>query len=286
MFKTLKRKSPAEVVLYCFVSLIFAIVAASYVYILVWTLMSSLKTHTEIVLDPFSLPEKLRWSNYLDLTQVFEVNGKGFFQMLFNSLWFSIVGTFLQQFTTCSFAYVCTKYKFFGSNWIYTIIMIMITLPLYGSGGATYKLIHDMGLVDTYAHVLISISGMCAGFLYYRAYIQNISPVYMEAAQIDGAGHYQIYFKVIFPQLRPLFLAMFLQTWLGSWNNYESAMIYLPNLPTLAVGVYQFNTEMIFRARLDVLFAACMIVSLPAIILFTVFNKTLTTNVSLGGIKG
>ena len=51
-------------------------------------------------------------------------------------------------------------------------------------------------------------------------------------------------------------------------------------------GIYQFNTEMIYRARLDILFAACVIVALPALILFTVFNKTITSNVSLGGIKG
>lgn len=286
MFKSLKRKSPAEIILYCVVSVLFALVAASYVYIVVWTLMSSLKTHSEIVMNPFSLPAKLNWSNYLDLTKVFTVNGNGFGNMLFNSLWFSIVGTLLQQLTVCSFAYVCTKYKFPGSGWIYTIILIMITLPIYGSGGASYRIIHSLGLTNSYAHVLLSMSGMTASFLYYRAYIQNISPAYMEAAFMDGAGHYQTYFQVMFPQIKPLFVAMFLQTWLTSWNNYESAMIYLSKLPTLAVGIYQFNTEMIYRARLDVLFAACMVVSLPAIILFTVFNKTITTNVSLGGIKG
>ena len=67
MIKGLKRKSPAEKILYCIVSLIFAVIAASYVYILVWTLISSLKTHQEIVLNPFSLPKKWQWSNYLDM---------------------------------------------------------------------------------------------------------------------------------------------------------------------------------------------------------------------------
>ena len=88
------------------------------------------------------------------------------------------------------------------------------------------------------------------------------------------------------PMAKPLFGALFLTGWLGIWNNYESALIYLPNLPTLPVGIYQFNTEMIYRARLDILFAACVIISIPAIILFVAFNKVITTNVSLGGIKG
>ena len=103
---------------------------------------------------------------------------------------------------------------------------------------------------------------------------------------IDGANDFQIYFRVMFPQALPIFSALYLTGWIGVWNSYDSALIYLPNLPTLPVGIYQFNTEMIYRARLDILFAACVIISIPAIILFIAFNKLITSNVSLGGIKG
>lgn len=286
MFKKFKRKSPAEIMLYCFVSLIFLIVALSYIYILVWTIMSSLKTHTEIVLDPFTLPAKWNWKHYIEVLNVFNVNGHGFLEMLFNSLWFSVVGSFIQIFTTITFAYCCTKYKFPGSELVYTIILIMITLPIYGSGGATYKLIYKLGMIDTYAHVLLSAAGMNTMFLYFRAFFKSVSWTYAEAAMMDGANHFDIYFRVMLPQARSIFMALFLTTWLSAWNNYESALLYLPNRPTLPIGIYQFNTEMIYRARLDILFTACVIVSVPALILFIAFNKVLTTNVSLGGIKG
>ena len=286
MFEGLKRKSKAEVILYCSVSLIFLLVALSYIYILVWTLISSLKTHGEIVLDPFSLPAKWMWQHYIEVVNVFEVDGHGFFEMLFNSVWFSVVGAFLQVMTTCTFAYCCTKYKFPGSELVYTIILIMMTLPLYGAGGAMYKLIYKLGLVDSYAHVLLSMAGMNAHYLYFRAFFTNVSKTYSEAAMIDGADHFQTYFRVIFPQARPIFTALFLTIWLSSWNDFSSVLIYLPNLPNLPVGIYQFNVEMIYRARLDILFAACMVVSIPALIIFIAFNKVLTTNISLGGIKG
>lgn len=77
--------------------------------------------------------------------QTLEVNGNDFFDMLFNSVYFSVGATVIQQFVTISFAYVCTMYKFPGSNLPRTIILIMITLPLYGSGGATYKLYNSLG---------------------------------------------------------------------------------------------------------------------------------------------
>lgn len=284
--KSFDRKSPAEIVLYCLVSLLFAVVAFSYLYIVFWAVMSGAKTHTEIVLAPFSLPKKWNWSHYIEVFSLLNVNGHGFFEMLFNSCYFSIVGSLINQFVTITFAYCCSKYKFPGSTLPYTIIMIVITLPIYGAGGATYKLYRNLGLVDSYAHILCSAGGMNLNFLYYRAFFKNLSWTYAEAAQIDGAGHFGVYFKVMLPQARPIFGALFLLCWLGSWNSYESALLYLPNLPTLPVGIYQFNTEMIYRARLDILFAACVLVSLPALLLFAFFNKVITSNVSLGGIKG
>jgi len=88
------------------------------------------------------------------------------------------------------------------------------------------------------------------------------------------------------PMAKPIFGALFLTDWLESWNDYGAGLLLRPNLPTLPVGIYQFNLEMIHRARLDILFAACVLIALPAIILFIVFNKVITTNVSIGGLKG
>lgn len=281
-----KRKSKVEIALHCFVSLIFAVVAASYLYILIWTIIAGTKTHSEIVMNPFSLPETWHWEHFIEVFTQLEVGGNDFFDMLFNSVWFSVLGVFINQFTTITFSYCCTKYKFPGNGLPYTIILIMMTLPIYGAGGATYAVYRNLGLVDTYLHVIASAGGFSAMFLYYRAFFQNLSWTYAEAAQMDGAGHFQIYFRVMLPQARPIFGALFLTQWLSTWNGYESALIYLPSLPTLPVGIFQFNTEMMYRARLDILFAACFIIAIPALILFTAFNKVITTNVSIGGIKG
>lgn len=282
----LNRKSPAEAAVYGVVSLLFLVIALSYIYIVFWAVMSGAKTHDEIVMNPFALPAVWNWNHYIEVISQLEVNGHGFLEMLFNSCYFSVVGSLIQQFVTMTFAYCCTKYKFRGSEIPYTIILIMMTLPIYGAGGATYKLYRNLGLIDTYAHVLCSAGGMSAQFLYYRAFFKNLSWTYAEAAMMDGAGPFSIYFKVMFPQAKPIFGALFLTVWLASWNSYESTLLYLPNLPTLPVGIFQFNAEMLYRARLDILFAACVFVSIPAILLFAIFNKTITTNVSVGGIKG
>lgn len=284
--QSLRRKSKAEMALYIFVALIFFLVAASYVYIFLWAILSGVKTHTEVVMNPFSLPEVWHWEHFLEVFNLLEVNGSNFWDMLFNSVFFSVVGTFINLFVTMSFAYCCTKYKFFGSTWPYTIILIMMTLPIYGNTGAIYRLYHNLGFIDSYTSILASAGGFSMLFLYFRAYFQNMSWSYAEAAMMDGAGHFSIYFRVMAPMAKPIFGALFLTGWLDGWNDYSTGLILRPNLPTLPVGIYQFNLEMIHRARLDILFAACVLIALPAIILFVAFNKVITTNVSVGGLKG
>lgn len=284
--KAFRRKSGIEIALHLFVSFIFLIVAASYVYIFVWSILAGAKTHTEVIMNPFGLPETWHMQHFLEVFSRLEVNGNNFWDMLFNSVYFSVVGVGLSIFFTMTFAYCCTKYKFPGSTLPYTIILIMLTLPIYGSAGAQYKLVHSMGLVDSYAYVILSAGGFNMLFLYFRAFFTNLSWAYAEAAMMDGANAFQIYFRVMMPMAKPLTGALFLTNWLTSWNNYSNNLVYLPNLPTLPVGIYQFNMEMLYRARLDILFAACVWISIPALILFIVFNKVITTNVSIGGLKG
>lgn len=284
--KRFSRKSKGEIALHLLVSLFFFIVAASYVYMFLWAILAGFKTHTEVVMEPFALPVKWLWQHYIEVFTELNVNGKSFWDMLFNSVYFSVGGTMLQLFVTMNFAYCCTKYKFPGSTLPYTIILIMITLPIYGTGGAQYKLVYSLGMVDNYAHVLLAAGGFSIIFLYFRAYFQNMSWSYAEAAMMDGASEFGIYFKVMMPMAKPIFGALFLTNWLASWNDYSAGLLYYPNLPTLPVGIYQFSQEMLYRARLDILFAACVLISIPALVLFTVFNKVITTNVSVGGLKG
>ncbi len=284
--KWTKRKAPSEIALHIIVSIIFMVVALSYIYVLVWAILAANKTHVEIVENPFSLPQNWHWEHFIEVTKMLEVNGNNFWNMLGNSVYFSVGGALATQFTSIALAYACSKYTFRGSGLIYTLVMVVITLPIYGTAGATYELYSRIGMIDSYAHILTCLGGFNLFFLYYMAFFKNLSWTYAEAAMMDGAGHFGIFYRVMLPQAKPIFGSLFLTQWISGWNNYESNLIYLPMLPSLPVGIYQFNKEMMYRARLDILFAACVLVTIPAIVIFIVFNKTITTSVSVGGIKG
>lgn len=286
LFKNFERKAPAEIAIHILVSALFMLLALSYIYILVWAVLAGFKTNRDIVMEPFKLPNTWNWKNYIDVFQTLEVNDNNFLDMLFNSIYFTVGGTFITQVSTMTFAYVCSKYKFPGSNLIYPVILVMMTLPIYGNGGAMYKIYHGLGFIDSYVRLITAVGAMNVFFLYYTAYFKNLSWTYAEAAMMDGANDFQIYFRVMVPQSKPIFGALFLTNWVTNWNAYEGQLIYSPNLPTLPVGIYQFSTEMIYQARLEILFAACVWASVPAIVLYIAFNKVITTNVSVGGLKG
>ncbi len=288
--KALSRKSASEIVVYCIVSLIFLFFAFTYLYILFFVGINGLKSHNDATLHPFALPQKWKFANYFDVFKELTVykgtvNEAGFFKMLFNSLYFSLIGSFLSMMFTAMAAYVTSKYKFKGSFIFYPLALLIMTIPLYGSSGALYKLYYNWGMINSYAQVLLSWGGFNMQYLFFYAAFSNLSNAYAEAAQVDGAGDYTIYFKIMFPQILNIFGALFVLAWVADWNNYSSVLVYLPKIPTLAGGIYLFQVKAQSIVRQDYLYAAYFIVSIPPLLLFAFFNKAFTSNISLGGVK-
>ena len=278
------HKTPAETVLYCIVFAVFCVFAFSYVYMLFWCVYSGMRSADEVAANPFGF-SAIRLGNYIDVFREMNANGADFMTLLGNSLYFSLLGAGLNILVTSMFAYVVAKYKFFGSRFIYMLVIVVITLPIFGSGSAMYRLLYKLKFLNSRLMILTSLGGFSMNFLYMHAFYSSMSWSYAEAAEIDGANDWQIYFRVMFPQSVTMAGSLFVLLWMTEWNSYGSALIYLPKMPTLAVGIYQFRTQMMYDSKMNILYAACAISLLPPLILFVSCNNALMSNVSLGGIK-
>ncbi len=278
-------KSIPIAVLYTIVCIIFAFFAVSYLSVLIWAFFAGLNTHVGINLHPFSFPERLNFFNYIEVFRLLKVNGVGFFGMLGNSLYFSVFGSLISCMLTAMIAYVTCKYRFPGSKIFYPLVVIMMSLPIYGTGGSMYKLLFNLGWINSPLQILCATGGLSVNYLYFFAAFSSVSNTYSEAAQLDGAGDYTIFFRVVFPQVLPLFGSLFVIAWVADWNNYASVLLYLPKRPTLAGGIYMFELDIKRTMRSDILYAAYVVASIPPLILFAVCNNALTSNVSIGGIK-
>ncbi len=278
------RKSPSEIVLYTIIFIIFCAISFTYLYMIFWCAYSGMRNYNDLTEKPFGF-SKIQIKNYIDVFTLLNVSGSNFLDMLLNSLYFSFLGPFLCMLVTSMMAYVTAQYRFFGSKAIYFIVLVVITLPLYGSGTAMYKLLYNLGFLNSRWMILTSLNGFSIYYMYFFAFYKGLSRSYIEAADIDGANKWQIYFKIMFPQAIAMFGSLFLMLWIADWNNYASALIYLPKMPTLAVGIYKFQLQMKYNSRMDILYAACTLSLLPPLVMFMFFNNALMNNVSMGGIK-
>ncbi len=280
------RRGVGEEIARIIAFILFTSIALTYLYLVFWCFYTGTRDSIEISKNAFAFT-KPNFNHYAELfTKFKDQNGNTFFDMFLNSMYFSFLGPFLSIFVTSQLAYVTAKYRFPGSGIIYFIVLVVITLPIYGTQGAMYKLLFNLNIVNSRLMILTSLNGFSIYYLYFYSFYRNLSWTYAEAGMIDGANDYQIYFKVMLPQSLVMFGSLFLMLWIADWNNYQSALLYLPKLPTLSVGLYNFKLQMQYGGgRSDLLYAGCAVSIIPPLLLYIFCNNALMSNVSIGGIK-
>ncbi len=272
-------------IFYC----VFWIYSVCVIYALFWTLYNSMKTDNMFYENMLSLPEKINFVNYAEAYKYIEYNDTSFFGMFINSIWFAAGASFLSVLMHTVTGYIFAKYKFFGKEVAFAFILFTIALPIVGSLPSQYKVNYSLGLNDSPLILITFLGGFGGNFLITYAFFKGVDKTYMEAAQIDGAGRFCIFAKIMIPLAVGPFFALFLLSFITQWNNYETAILFLDNMPTLASGLYQFGELMKFSDATSphmTYFAGVMMSALPVVLLVAFFGNKLMENVSVGGIKG
>ena len=211
----------------------------------------------------------------------------GYFEMFFNSLWYSVGGTFMKMMSTVLFAYAVARFEFPGRKMLYAFVVLQMMLPVYGQTSANYNLLYDLGLIDNPGFLLAQGAGHGMFFLIAYSFFRNLPSGYVEAAKIDGAGPFLIFKDVMFPLAQPIVVALGIMTFISYWNDYQNVIIYLKSYPTLSGALFTLK-EQAFSLGLQTpaYFAGIFISVIPVATLFIAFNKQIMENVSVGGIKG
>ena len=283
-----KRMPASQKIVFAIAFVLFAIYASTIIYMLSWAISSSLRTRVNLRNDPFAWAETpLQFNNYvLAFTKMEDVLGPGnnMLKLLFNSIWYSVCGTLIQIACATTLAYTVSKYKFWGRNAIYFIAIVVMTLPIIGSLPASYKLIMELGLDNSPLILLTFTSGFGFNFIVLYGFFANVSWSYAEAGLIDGAGDFTIFLRIMLPQAVPAILSLYILSFIGVWNDYQGPLLYLKDMPTLAVGIFRYDEES--RGNNHILYAAIIISLIPIIALFLSFQETIMSNTVAGGLKG
>ena len=250
-----------------------------------WTFLNSLKTRLEYLESVVALPKQWLFSNYIQAFKVLSAGGKNVFVMLINSMWLAVAKPTISILTASMASYVMSKYKFPGRHVIWTTMIVMMIVPIYGSGASIYKMYQALNMYDSPLILLASITGLGGSMMIIAAF-DGVSRTYMEAAFIEGAGHFRIFWRIMFPQVTGLLFALWIMAFIGAWNDYMGPIMYLPSFVTLSSGLYIYQVEQARKLNTPVLFAGALMCIVPVVTLFIVFQDKFI-NLSYGsGIKG
>ena len=269
------------------VSVLFLIYTLLLIFPLLFALNSALKNGDMDYLENLNrITTHPRFMNFIEAFTQLELSGVTFGEMFLNSMWFSVGTTFFNIFSSTCLAYGVAKYKFRGRNFIYNLVLVVMVFPMFGTMAAKYKLFSVLHFIDSPLIILAYAGAYNAQFLILYAFFKNIDWAYAEAAFMDGANHFSVFFRIMIPMALPSIAALAVTGFITRWNtSYEEVLLYLPNMPTLSTGLYVFSTKMMYMADRPLYYAGMLISLVPVFAVYLALQSTVIRVTVEGGVK-
>ena len=249
-----------------------------------WMLSTSLKAEYQVLLyPPRWIPSPIQWQNFGD------VFVKAPFVVWFgNTLLItgvSLVGTL---FTASLVAYGFSRIQFWGRNFLFILLLSTMMLPDVVTLIPTFILFSRLGWVDTFLPLIVPyfFGGTPFYIFLIRQYLTTIPFDLEEAAFIDGASTFTVFWRIILPLAKPVLGTVGLFSFLSNWNDFMRPMIYLnsPEKKTLAVGLRYFQSQ--WGTEWALMMAAATIMIVPVLIVFFFTQRYFVKGIALSGLGG
>ena len=249
---------------------------------LLWMLSVSFMTPGEAsTLPPPLLPESPTLVNYRELF----MRG-GMTRYLLNSVFVATVITVISLLFNAMAGYAFAKLQFAGQQRLFKALIGTLIIPGQVAMMPLFLLLKQMGLVNSYGGLIAPAMASIFGIFLVRQYALSIPDELMEAARIDGAGEFRIFFSIIMPLLAPILASLALFTFLGSWNDFMWPLIVLTDahLQTLPVALASLSREHAQDGEL--MMAGSVVTILPVLLLFLALQKYYIRGLLVGSVKG
>jgi raffinose/stachyose/melibiose transport system permease protein len=260
----------------------FAVYGLCILYPLIWLLMNGFKSNREFFLDPWSLPEKWLWQNYVSAWKA------GIGQYFLNSLFVSVVSVVIVVLFGSMAAYGLSRFRFKGANILLLIVLSGLMLAPQVSLISLYKMLQMIGLYNTHWALIVPYVSFQLPFAIFlmRSYFLSIPRELEEAATIDGCGTWQIYWHLILPVGKPILASSALLAGMNVWNEFMFAMVFIEDtaLRTIPVGLMNLRSQL--NTNFGVQLAGLAISAFPMVLAFILFQKQFVRGLMAGSVKG
>lgn len=209
-------------------------------------------------------------------------------KMILYSLLYALGCAFTNTLVPFVTAYACAKYKNVCSKILVAVAIAVMAIPIVGSLPSELKMAYNLGLYDSiWGQWVMKANFLGVYFLVFYASFSAQPLSYKEAAEIDGANDFTIMTRIFFPLCSSEFATVMLINFITYWNDYQTPNIFMPSYPTLSYNIWyiMMGSETDFAYPPTVITAAVMLL-IPVLILFLIFQKRLLKNIDVGGIKG
>lgn len=257
------------------------------IYPLIWMLSASFKENVEIFQSASLLPKNPTLNNYINGWK--GVSGVSFGRFFLNSLFIAFV-SIIANILSCSMAaYAFSKLEFKFRNVFFAIMMVTLMLPFHVRLIPQYIVFSKIGWVNTYLPLIVPKFFATEGFFIFLLvqFMRGISNELLEAPRIDGAGTFRIYMQFIMPLSVPALVTVAIFTFIWTWNDFFSQMIYLSAPPTFTVSLaLRMFVDATGQSLWGSLFAMSCLSLVPLLFIFITFQRYLVEGIMLGSIKG
>ena len=247
-----------------------------------WIVMSSFSAGDSFFLSSL-FPKKLSLEHYVELFKETD-----FVLWVWNSLKMCLLVAVIQLILTSLAAYAFSRLRFTGRKYGLMTLLILQVFPNSMAVSGYYILVYKFGLADSSLALIFVLAGGSAFNIWLlKSYMDGIPVELDEAAMVDGAGNFTVFYKIILPLALPQLVVIFLFSFIATYSEYVISSVFLqnPNKMTLALGLQSFITNQ-FAAHWTLFSAAAVISSIPIMVVFMALQKYIQNGLSVGGVKG
>ncbi|HET9223750.1 MAG TPA: carbohydrate ABC transporter permease [Roseiflexaceae bacterium] len=249
----------------------------------IWVLLTSLKPASEIVkVPPSFFPEHWTFQSYQTIFSDTRVPLARFY---LNSLFVSISRVLITLFTSSLAGYIFARYTFAGKNLAFGFILAQLMIPFQVVMIPAYLILVQLHLVDTLWGLIIPSMVDAFGIFLMRQFVENLPSELIDAGRIDGASEFGIYWRIVLPQMGAALATLGIFTFMATWNDYLWPLIVITTHEkrTLPLLLTWYNSQ--HGTRYDLTMAASVLVLLPILLVYVLFQRWIVRGVALTGMK-
>jgi N-acetylglucosamine transport system permease protein len=267
-----------------FSQLILIIWALMVILPFLWMIISAFKTDQEIIVSPWNFPDSLQWDNFSRAWSQARIG-----TYVQNSLIVVTGSVFLTLVCSSMTAYVLARYDFPGNRAIFYLFMVGLLFPVFLALVPLFFVVQDLHLLGTYQGLILVYTAYSLPFsiFFLTSFFRTLPSELAEAAIIDGASHYRVFFNIMLPLARPGLVAIGIFNVLGQWNQFILPLVLNPNPDKylLSQGLAFLAIQQGYDNDYSALFAALTITMVPTLIVYIIFQRRLEGGLTAGALK-